>query len=186
MRERIIYFLDSFLLCYSSDSKHNTAAHCSLSAGWTDLDTRNLPCASSYHLVSGTWAGVLETCKLSPVVNGDDQLPDGEQDHPHQQDAAHHCQQHRQCVWTPAALWRVRHRNSQWFVLVCSLSNRHLHESSRSRQTTGIWRYVYTRPALFKNISTSPVVTTTSSTRAFINTNPAQPSGFVPASLQAH
>lgn len=38
-------------------------------------------------------------------MNGDRQLPHGEQYHPHQQDAAHHRQQHHHGIRTPTTLW---------------------------------------------------------------------------------
>lgn len=57
------------------------------------------------HLVSRSRACVLEARKLSPVMNGDDQLPDREQHHSNQQDAADHCKQHHHCIGPPATLW---------------------------------------------------------------------------------
>lgn len=57
-----------------------------------------------YHLVSGSWACALEACKLSPVMNGDDQLPGSEQYHSNQQDAANHREQHHQSIWPTTTL----------------------------------------------------------------------------------
>ncbi len=65
-----------------------------------------------YHLVSGSWACVLEASKLSAVMNGDDQLPGSEQHHSHQQDAANHCKQHHHSIWPTTTLWQRRRKIS--------------------------------------------------------------------------
>lgn len=59
-----------------------------------------------YHLISGTWACTLEAWKLSPVVNGDDQFPDSQQYHSHQEDTAHHCEQDHEDICPSATLWK--------------------------------------------------------------------------------
>lgn len=57
------------------------------------------------HFVSGSRSCVLEPCELSAVVDGDDQLPGGEQHHADQQDTAHYSHKHRDGVRAARTLW---------------------------------------------------------------------------------
>lgn len=41
-------------------------------------------------------------------MNSDDQLPDGQQYHSHQQDATHHCEQNHEGICPSAALWKEK------------------------------------------------------------------------------
>lgn len=62
------------------------------------------------HLVSSSGPGALEASELSVVVDGDDQLPDGQKDDAHQQDAADHGQEDHEDVWTTTALGFLQRR----------------------------------------------------------------------------
>lgn len=57
---------------------------------WPEVSSLPLP---AYHLVAGSGALTLELCKLSAVMNGNKQLPDGQECKPNQEGAAHHSQQ---------------------------------------------------------------------------------------------
>lgn len=50
--------------------------------------TSNFPLA--YHFIAGPGSLTLELCKLSPVMDGDEQLPDGQERYPNQEDTANH------------------------------------------------------------------------------------------------
>lgn len=42
------------------------------------------------HFIAGPGSLTLELCKLSPVMDGDEQLPDGQERYPNQEDTANH------------------------------------------------------------------------------------------------
>lgn len=50
------------------------------------------PPAQAHHFISGTGTFALESVELPPVVDGDEQLPERQQDDANQHHAANHCQ----------------------------------------------------------------------------------------------
>lgn len=60
----------------------------------------------AYHFIAGPGSLTLELCKLSSVVDGDEQLPDGQERNPNQEDTANHGQQDSHGVGCRSTLWR--------------------------------------------------------------------------------
>lgn len=50
------------------------------------------PPPQAHHFISGTGTFALESVELAPVVDGDEQLPESQQDDANQHHAANHCQ----------------------------------------------------------------------------------------------
>ena len=83
------------------------------------FSTSNFPLA--YHFVAGSGSLTLELCKLSPVVDGDEQLPDGQERNPNQEDAANHSQEDGHGIGRSSTLWKGPGHGEQ--------SHQHLHVS---------------------------------------------------------
>lgn len=66
--------------------------------------TSNFPLP--YHFVAGPGSLTLELCKLSPVVDGDKQLPDGQERKSNQEDTADHDQEDGHGIGGSSTLWR--------------------------------------------------------------------------------
>lgn len=60
----------------------------------------------AYHLVAGPGSLTLELCKLSPVMDGDKQLPDGQERNPNQEDTADHSQEDGHGIGGGSTFWR--------------------------------------------------------------------------------
>lgn len=65
--------------------------------------TFNVPAA--YHFIAGPGSLTLELCKLSAVVDGDKQLPDGQEHEPNQEDTADHGQEDGRDIGGRSTLW---------------------------------------------------------------------------------
>lgn len=62
----------------------------------------------AYHFVAGPGSLTLELGELSPVVDGDEQLPDDQKRKPSQEDAADHGQEDGHGTGGGPTLWRNR------------------------------------------------------------------------------
>ena len=60
----------------------------------------------AYHFIAGPGPLTLELGKLSPVMDGDEQLPDGQERNPNQEDTANHSQEDGRGVGGSSTLWR--------------------------------------------------------------------------------
>lgn len=70
----------------------------------TFFSTSNFPL--THHFIAGPGSLTLELCKLSPVVDGDQQLPDGQERDPNQEDTAYHGQEDGHGIGGCSTLWR--------------------------------------------------------------------------------
>ena len=70
------------------------------------LPTFRFPLA--YHFVAGPGSLTLELGELSPVMDGDEQLPDDQKRKPSQEDAADHGQEDGHGTGSGPTLWRSR------------------------------------------------------------------------------
>ena len=68
------------------------------------FSTSSIPLA--YHLIAGPGALALELRELSPVMDSDKQLPDGQECDPDQEDTAHHGQEDGCGIGGSSTLWR--------------------------------------------------------------------------------
>lgn len=60
---------------------------------------------TAYHFIAGPGSFTLELCKLSAVVDGDEQLPDAQEHEPNQEDTADHGQKDGGDIGGRSTLW---------------------------------------------------------------------------------